>query len=62
MQKADEEKKKGAQSENLLSKEETYIEINHQVLCDMQKANTQTERPMWQNQGAIYYAQSDLYE
>ena len=42
--KADEEAKKASQlpAENLLSEEETHIEINHQVLCDMQKAATQT--------------------
>ena len=62
--KADEESKKAAQlpAENLLSKEETHIKIDHQVLCDKQKAATQTERQMWQNKGAIYYAQSHLYE
>ena len=38
------------------------IEINYKVLCDMQKAATQTERQMWQNKGAINYALSNLYE
>jgi len=44
--KADEEAKKAAQlrAENLFSKEETHIEIDHQVLCVMQKAVPQTER------------------
>jgi len=38
------------------------IEINYKVLCDMQKAATQTERQMWQNKGVTYNEQSDLYE
>jgi len=43
--KADEEAKKAAQlpAENLLSKEVTHIEIDHQVLCDTQKVAPQTE-------------------
>ena len=64
--KADEEARRAAQrpAENLLlfSKEETHTGIDHQVLCDMQKAATQTEKQKWLNKGAIYNTQSNLYE
>ena len=55
--KADEEEKKAARlpAENLLSKEEAHTGIDHQVLCDMQKAATQTKRQIWQNKGAMQF-------
>ena len=46
--------------------EEPHIEINHQVLCDLQKQTKKTvpptERQIWENKSAIYNAQLDLYE
>ena len=46
--KAEKGAKKAAQlpAENLLSEQETHIEINHHVLCDMQKAAPQRQRQM----------------